>query len=45
MASPDHRKQRQQHELEIMDPPSTTIPLAIAFGDYTENIDMDTGGN
>jgi hypothetical protein len=45
MPLPDHRQQRQQHELEIVDPPSTTIPLAIAFGGYTENIDIDTGGN
>jgi hypothetical protein len=45
MASPAHRKQRQQNELEIMDPPSATVPLAIAFGDYTEDIDMDRGGN
>jgi hypothetical protein len=45
MPSPDHRKQRQYNNLEIMDPPSTTLPLAIDFGNYKEDIDMDTGGN
>jgi hypothetical protein len=44
MPSPDHRKQRQYNELEIIDPPNTTVPLAINFGEYTD-IDMDTGGN
>jgi hypothetical protein len=47
MASPDHRKQRQlnRNELEIMDPPSTTVPRAIDFEDLTEDIDVNTGGN
>jgi hypothetical protein len=31
MPSPDHRKQRQHSQLKIMDPPTTTVPLAVDF--------------
>jgi hypothetical protein len=44
MPSPDHRKQRQTNALD-MDPPSTTVPLAINFEEVTEDINMDTGGS
>jgi hypothetical protein len=45
MTSPDHRKQRQHNVLNIMDLPSTTVPLGIDFEEFTEDIVIDMGNN
>jgi hypothetical protein len=45
MPSPDHRKQRQHNVRDIVDPPRTTLPLAIDFEESTEDINMDMDGS